>query len=350
MSQSWEEGSFSERLLAWFDHYGRHDLPWQHPATPYRVWVSEVMLQQTQVATVIPYFERFMAQFPNVDSLAIASVDQVLALWSGLGYYARGRNLHKAAQVIARDFKSELPNNAADLMSLPGIGQSTAHAILSLAYQQPTAICDGNVKRVLARWLAFPLPIESKAAQERLWQVADELQSRVRPGAYTQAIMDLGATLCKRTKPDCGHCPLARDCAARLSGQLVTTWPLRTAKAGKSLHSVNLYLHMTVDGAVWLEAPQQQTGIWGGLYQLPQAPLSHPKDSFTLLSPIKHVFTHQVWQITPYVIVMTQKAHEQQLSNNGLWYNPNHKKQSVARPAVVDKLLKYWALHQGSLL
>ncbi|HQT03197.1 MAG: A/G-specific adenine glycosylase [Thiotrichales bacterium 12-47-6] len=350
MSQSWEEGSFSERLLAWFDHYGRHDLPWQHPATPYRVWVSEVMLQQTQVATVTPYFERFMAQFPNVDSLASASVDQVLALWSGLGYYARGRNLHKAAQVIVRDFMGQLPNNAAALMSLPGIGQSTAHAILSLAYQQPTAICDGNVKRVLARWLALHLPIESKEAQQRLWQVADELQSRARPGAYTQAIMDLGATLCTRTKPRCEQCPLVQDCAARKSDQTVTTWPLRKAKASKSLHSVNLYCYMSTDGAIWLEAPQQQTGIWGGLHQLPQAPLSHSKESFTPLSPIKHVFTHQVWQITPYVTVMTQKADEQQLSNNGLWYNPNQINQSVARPAVVDKLLKYWALHQGSLL
>ena len=132
MSQSWEEGSFSERLLAWFDHYGRHDLPWQHPATPYRVWVSEVMLQQTQVATVIPYFERFMARFPCVEALASASVDQVLALWSGLGYYARGRNLHKASQVIVRDYNGCLPSSAADLISLPGIGQSTAHAILSL--------------------------------------------------------------------------------------------------------------------------------------------------------------------------------------------------------------------------
>lgn len=308
------------------------------------------MLQQTQVATVIPYFERFMAQFPNVDSLASASLEQVLALWSGLGYYARGRNLHKASQIIVRDFQGELPSSAIELMSLPGIGQSTAHAILSLAYQQPTAICDGNVKRVLARWLALPLPIESKEAQQRLWQVADQLQSRARSGAYTQAIMDLGATLCTRSRPNCDQCPLAKDCAARKSDQAVTTWPLRKAKASKSVHDVSLYLHLSTEGAVWLEAPQQQTGIWGGLYQLPQAPLSHSKDSFTLLTPIKHVFTHQVWQITPYVLVMTQKAHEQQLSNNGLWYNPNHINQSVARPAVVDKLLKYWALHQGSLL
>lgn len=342
MSQSWEDGSFSERLLAWFDQYGRHDLPWQHPATPYRVWVSEVMLQQTQVVTVIPYFERFMAQFPGVEALASASSDQVLALWSGLGYYARGRNLHKASQVIVRDFAGQLPSTAEALMSLPGIGQSTAHAILSLAYQQPTAICDGNVKRVLARWLALPLPIESKPAQQRLWQVADELQSRARPGAYTQAIMDLGATLCTRTKPQCGACPLASDCAARLSDQPVTTWPIRQAKPSKTQHEVNVYLYIDEVGAVWLEAPQQQSGIWGGLYQLPQSPLMGQTASFTRLTPIKHVFTHQVWQITPYVVVMTQQAHEQPLSDNGLWYNPNDKKQSVARPAVVDKLLKHW--------
>ncbi len=300
------------------------------------------MLQQTQVATVIPYFERFMARFPCVEALAGASVDQVLALWSGLGYYARGRNLHKASQQVMRDFQGRLPDSADELMRLPGIGQSTAHAILSLAYQQPKAICDGNVRRVLARWLALPLPIESTEAQQRLWQVAGELQSHQRPKDYTQAIMDLGATLCTRTKPDCERCPLAQDCAARRSDQIVTYWPLRKAKAIKSIHDVHLYLHLSAEGAVWLEAPQQQTGIWGGLYQLPQAPLVHSKDSFRLLSPIKHVFTHQVWQIKPYVFVMTQKAHEQQLSNNGLWYNPNQINQSVARPAVVDKLLKYW--------
>ena len=308
------------------------------------------MLQQTQVATVIPYFERFMARFPCVEALASASSDQVLALWSGLGYYARGRNLHKASQLIVRDFQGQLPCTASELMSLPGIGQSTAHAILSLAYQQPTAICDGNVKRVLARWLALPLPIESKVAQERLWQVADQLQSRARPGAYTQAIMDLGATLCTRTKPNCNQCPLVQDCAARLSDQVVTTWPIRKAKAQKSQHSLNVYLYLSLDGAVWLEAPQQQTGIWGGLYQLPRSALLGHSESFMTLSPVKHIFTHQVWQITPYVIQITHNASELELSDNGLWYNPNQINQTVARPAVVDKLLKYWALHQGSLL
>ena len=336
--------------MAWFDHYGRHDLPWQHPATPYRVWVSEVMLQQTQVATVIPYFERFMTQFPNLNNLASASLDQVLAVWSGLGYYARGRNLHKASQIIVRDFHGKLPTSASELMSLPGIGQSTAHAILSLAYQQPKAICDGNVKRVLARWLALPLPIELREAQQRLWQTAEQLQSQERPGAYTQAIMDLGATLCTRTKPSCEYCPLAQDCAARMSEQPVTTWPLRKAKASKVEHAITLYCYLSADGAVWLEAPQQQTGIWGGLYQLPQQPLSDPTDLLTILSPVKHIFTHQVWHITPYIVQLTHKATECCLSNNGLWYNPKSTDLSIARPAVVDKLLKYWALHQGSLL
>ena len=336
--------------MAWFDHYGRHDLPWQHPATPYRVWVSEVMLQQTQVATVIPYFERFMAQFPNVECLASASLDQVLALWSGLGYYARGRNLHKASQLIVRDFQGALPASADALVSLPGIGQSTAHAILSLAYQQPAAICDGNVKRVLARWSTLEKPIESREAQQQLWHLAEQLQSHERPGDYTQAIMDLGATLCTRSKPNCDQCPLARDCAAKLSGQIVTSWPLRQAKAAKSVHQVDVYLYLSAEGEVWLEAPQQQTGIWGGLYQLPQIPLLGSSDRFKMLTPIKHVFTHQVWHITPYVVQMTHNADEGCLTNNGLWYNPNKINQTVARPAVVDKLLKYWALHQGSLL
>lgn len=308
------------------------------------------MLQQTQVATVIPYFERFMTQFPCVEDLADASVDQVLALWSGLGYYARGRNLHKASQQIVRDFQGRLPDSADDLMRLPGIGQSTAHAILSLAYQQPKAICDGNVKRVLARWLALPLPIESTEAQQRLWQVADELQSHHRPGDYTQAIMDLGATLCTRTKPNCEQCPLAQDCAAKASDQSATHWPLRKAKASKSVHSVDLYLHLNADGGVWLEAPQQQTGIWGGLYRLPTQALLAAEIEPVRLAVVKHVFTHQIWHITPYVINTTQKSHECSLSDNGLWYNPSNTNQSVARPAVVDKLLKHSALHQGSLL
>lgn len=307
-------------------------------------------MQQTQVATVIPYFERFMAQFPCVEDLANASVDQVLALWSGLGYYARGRNLHKASQQIVRDFQGQLPTSADALVSLPGIGQSTAHAILSLAYQQPKAICDGNVKRVLARWLALPLPIESTEAQQRLWQVADELQSHQRPRDYTQAIMDLGATLCTRTKPNCELCPLAQDCAAKASDQPVSYWPLRKAKTSKSVHSVDLYMHLNANGAVWLEAPQQQTGIWGGLYQLPRQALLVAESEPVRLEAIKHVFTHQIWHITPYVINTTHKSDEWDLSDNGLWYNPNDINQSVARPAVVDKLLKHSALHQGSLL
>ena len=350
MSQSWEESSFSERLLDWFDHYGRHDLPWQHPVTPYRVWVSEVMLQQTQVVTVIPYFERFMTRFPCVESLASASTDQVLALWSGLGYYARGRNLHKASQMIVTDYQGQMPQQVDELMRLPGIGRSTAHAILSLAFQQPTAICDGNVKRVLARWLALDAMIESATAGAVLWREADRLQSHQRPGDYTQAIMDLGATVCTRTKPKCESCPISKDCAARLSDRLETEWPKRSIKASKQVRYVDQFLHIRRDGAVWLEAPSQQTGIWGGLYYFPQSSLIGGVDKKIQLSSIKHVFTHQVWHITPYVIQLKSGKNMLPLSANGLWYNPNEENQLVAKPAIVDKLLNHWLLQQGSLL
>jgi A/G-specific adenine glycosylase len=338
--------SFSERLLAWFDIYGRHDLPWQHPNTPYRVWVSEVMLQQTQVATAIPYFERFMRVFPSVSALAAASVDAVLAQWSGLGYYARGRNLHKAAQIIMRDHAGELPRTAAQLVALPGIGLSTANAILSLSFQQPTAICDGNVRRVLARWSALPLVVESKQAEQQLWQLAQTLQSQTRPRDYTQAIMDLGATLCTRSNPDCTQCPVARDCGALASGEAVTSWPKRLPKKTRPTKTATLWLVFNKAGALWLAEPTSSTGIWGGLHQLPQ---SLPEtllgqDNYTL-SPIKHVFTHFTLVVTAKVVLLSDDRHFH-LFTNGLWYNPKDKTRLIAMPAIVDKLLAHW-LQQG---
>jgi A/G-specific adenine glycosylase len=350
------DSSFSERLLAWFERHGRHDLPWQHPATPYRVWVSEVMLQQTQVVSVIPYFERFMLSFATVQDLANATVDEVLAHWSGLGYYARGRNLHKAAQVIMQQHSGIFPSSVEDLIALPGIGLSTAHAILSLAYQQPTAICDGNVRRVLARWSALDLPIEEKAAQNRLWQLAQSLQSYVAAGAYTQAIMDLGATLCTRTRPNCVVCPVAADCQARLSGQLVTQWPMRKKKPEKPVRECVMFILVRA-GSVWLDAPTQQDGLWGGLYQLPQSlpdvlTVRFPDSYHVVLPKVKHVFTHFSLWITPCVINVTN-VDLTEFMTNGVWYNREKDDCSIARPAVVDKLIRY-ALedltHKGALL
>ena len=205
--------TLATRLLPWFDRHGRHDLPWQRDATPYRVWVSEVMLQQTQVETVIPYFARFMARFPDVAALAAATQDEVLALWAGLGYYARGRNLHRAAQLIAERHGGGLPDSLDALIALPGIGRSTAGAILSLAFDRRAAILDGNVKRVLSRAFAVQEP-PGAAASARLWELAEACTPRTQFAAYTQAIMDLGATVCTRARPACDRCPLAPECAA----------------------------------------------------------------------------------------------------------------------------------------
>lgn len=204
--------TFHTLIFRWFAKYGRKHLPWQQNKTPYRVWISEIMLQQTQVATVIPYFERFMQAFPTVAALANAKEDEVLHLWAGLGYYSRARNLHRAAKMIMEKWNGELPDRRDDLITLPGIGLSTAGAILSIAFHQPTAILDGNVKRVLSRFHAICDPIDDKKTENQLWQLAEYYMPTIQTADYTQAMMDLGATLCTRSKPDCTSCPLARHC------------------------------------------------------------------------------------------------------------------------------------------
>lgn len=210
--------SFSTRLLAWFEQHGRKDLPWQQTPSPYRVWVSEIMLQQTQVATVIPYFERFMQRFPDVLKLANAEQDEVLHLWTGLGYYARGRNLHKAAQTIRDEFGGEFPTTLDQVMALPGIGRSTAGAILSLSLGQHHAILDGNVKRVLARYHAIEGWPGTATIEKQLWGLAEQHVPPDDNAAYTQAIMDLGATVCRRSKPLCPLCPQNQQCQALVLG------------------------------------------------------------------------------------------------------------------------------------
>ncbi|MEM8660457.1 MAG: A/G-specific adenine glycosylase, partial [Pseudomonadota bacterium] len=210
---------FFDRVLDWFDQHGRKDLPWQQDLSAYRVWVSEIMLQQTQVKTVIPYYHRFMAEFPTVEDLAAASVDEVLHLWTGLGYYARGRNLHKAARMVCEELGGEFPETVDGLCELPGIGRSTAGAIVSIAHRQRAIILDGNVKRVLARYRAVEGWPGTKPVHNTLWQIADELTPKDRSGAYSQAMMDLGATLCTRSKPSCDVCPVGEDCQANAKGE-----------------------------------------------------------------------------------------------------------------------------------
>jgi A/G-specific adenine glycosylase len=258
---------FQKQLLDWFDIHGRKDLPWQQDINPYRVWVSEIMLQQTQVVSVIGYFQRFMERFPTVQSLADAELDEVLQYWAGLGYYARARNLHKTAQSIASN-AGEFPQTVAELSSLPGIGRSTAGAILSIACGQTQPILDGNVKRVLARLHAIQgWPGETKVATE-LWQISQHYTPSQRTGDYTQAMMDLGATLCTRSKPRCEFCPVFSNCQANQLG-LVKTLP--EPKPRKTLPIKQLYFLIMQDSQrLLLLEKRPPTGIWGGLWSLPE--------------------------------------------------------------------------------
>ncbi|TYT27265.1 A/G-specific adenine glycosylase [Luteimonas viscosa] len=303
---------FATHLLQWFDVSGRHDLPWQHPRTPYRVWLSEIMLQQTQVRVVVPYFERFVAALPDVGTLAAAPLDDVLALWSGLGYYARARNLHAAAQLCAQRHGGELPRDFDALLALPGIGRSTAGAILSQAWGERVPILDGNVKRVLCRmhgvegWPGLP------AIEKRLWAIAEAHVHGVpadRMADYTQAQMDFGATLCTRHDPACMLCALQHDCVALREGRVEE---LPTPKPGKPLperHALALLLH-DAQGRVLLQR-RPPTGIWAALWSLPEhtdhdqarawysGHIGDGYDSAEALDPIAHGFTHYRLTLQP---------------------------------------------------
>jgi A/G-specific adenine glycosylase len=300
---------FSTRLLAWFDHAGRHDLPWQHPRTPYRVWLSEIMLQQTQVRVVVPYFERFVAALPDLRALAQAPLDDVLALWSGLGYYARARHLHAAARLCIERHDGELPRDFAALLSLPGIGRSTAGAILAQAWGERHAILDGNVRRVLCRrhgiegWPGLP------AVEKQLWEIADAQLPQARLADYTQAQMDFGATLCTRFDPACVLCPLQDDCIARQTGRVEA---LPTPKPGKPLpqrRAIVLLLHDS-EGRVLLQR-RPPNGIWASLWSLPEADDhaaarawfdAHVRGDYDAAEPlaaIAHGFTHYRLELSP---------------------------------------------------
>lgn len=313
---------FAGRLLAWFDDHGRTDLPWQ-VADPYPVWISEVMLQQTQVQTVIPYYERFMRGFPDVLSLANADLDTVLDHWSGLGYYARARNLHIAAQAVRDDFGGDFPGEFDQVCSLPGIGRSTAGAILSLAFGDRHPILDGNVKRVLARHRAIAGWPGQTAVARDLWAIADEVTPVDRVGAYTQAIMDLGATVCTRSNPDCRACPVRSDCAAFTAGT-IDEYPGRKPKKSKPLKQTTMVLAVS-DGAVYLER-RPPAGIWGGLWSLPELGASKldewcrgkfdaDKGSTESWQTLRHSFSHYDLDIEP--VVVRIDAGSRKVADNG---------------------------------
>ena len=258
---------FATRLLDWFDGHGRTNLPWQRPKSPYRTWVSEIMLQQTQVQTVIPYFERFMQRFPDVKTLADADRDEVLQHWSGLGYYARARNLHRAAQAIRDEHGGRFPDSLAAAMALPGVGRSTAGAILALSMDQRHPILDGNAKRVLARHEAVAGWPGKAAVAKELWAIAERFTPHDRVADYTQAIMDLGATLCTRSNPACERCPVAVDCEAHRQAS-VAHFPGRRPKKDRPLRATAMVL-VSHERQIYLER-RPESGIWGGLWSLPE--------------------------------------------------------------------------------
>jgi A/G-specific adenine glycosylase len=299
---------FAQRLLRWFDIHGRHDLPWQHPREPYRVWLSEIMLQQTQVAAVIPYFERFVARFPDLASLARAPVDDVLAQWSGLGYYARARNLHRCAQRVVAEHGGRFPRSLDALTALPGIGRSTAAAILAQAWGERAAILDGNVRRVLARHAAVDGWPGDPRVQRQLWALAESRLPDDRLADYTQALMDLGATVCTTRRPACAQCPVADDCTVRLQ-DAVARYPQARPRRTRPRRQARLLLAYDGHGALLLER-RPPVGIWGGLWCPPlldDARLASAEASALLdrasdietLPPIAHGFTHFELELQP---------------------------------------------------
>lgn len=302
---------FATRLIAWQKKHGRHDLPWQNTLDPYAIWVSEIMLQQTQVGAVIGYYGKFMARFPTVAELASASQDEVLQHWSGLGYYSRARNLHKAAQKILSDFGGKFPQDFETIQSLPGIGRSTAAAISAFAFHQSQTILDGNVKRVLARHFLVEGWTSAPAIERKLWQLAESLLPQEDMIAYTQGLMDLGATLCTRSKPKCTVCPLQATCGAFKEHR---THVLPSPKPKKAIPTKEIaMLVIMFDGRIMLEK-RPESGIWGGLFSLPEMAATQEvaqfiKESFCTelgehlaLASFTHTFTHFKLVIHPQVV------------------------------------------------
>ena len=267
LAQSTPNAPFAQAVLTWYDKFGRKHLPWQQNKTLYGVWLSEVMLQQTQVATVIPYFERFVKTFPNLTALADAPLDEVLHLWTGLGYYARARNLHKAAQVMRDQYSGKFPTEFEQVLALPGVGRSTAGAILSSCLNAPYAILDGNVKRVLSRYFAVNGWPGEKKTEDRLWQLTGEVTPNAQVADFNQAMMDLGAMVCTRSKPKCSLCPLQSNCRANAE----QNWQAYPGKKPKKVlpERDSYFLLLEKDGKVALEQ-RKNAGLWGGLYCFPQ--------------------------------------------------------------------------------
>jgi A/G-specific adenine glycosylase len=341
-----EARSFAQKLVRWQKHHGRHDLPWQNTRDPYRIWVSEIMLQQTQVAAVIPYFERFIGRFPDVKSLARASTDAVMRRWAGLGYYSRARNLHAAAKIVAGKYAGRFPGTAAEIEALPGIGRSTAAAIAVFAYGERSAILDGNVKRVLCRAFGIDGSPTEKNVESELWRFAESLLPKTGIESYTQGLMDLGATLCTRTKPACDACPLRADCVAHRDAR---TAELPARRARKPVPAKSTAMLILIHRGNILLEQRPPSGVWGGLWSLPESPLNSDwkalcASQFGLeiaapihLAPFKHSFTHFTLDIQPVLCKVERAANR--IREPGLRWIAQKEIADAALPAPVKSLL-----------
>lgn len=339
---------FQKKILDWFDQFGRKDLPWQRDINPYKVWVSEIMLQQTQVSTVIPYFNKFMVSFPDLDALAEAHLDSVLQHWAGLGYYARARNLHKSAQIIHQ--QGLFPDSLETLSALPGIGRSTAGAILSIAFGQNQPILDGNVKRVLARFHAISGWTGDSKVMRELWRLSAYYTPEQRTADYTQALMDLGATLCTRSNPGCHQCPIQADCLARIEAK---TSQLPTPKPGKSLPVKQCYVLLAVDQSMDVLLTQRPpAGIWGGLWSLPEFISLNEAEAWCaqknlqvmeqrILDPQRHTFSHFHLDYTPLLIKTNNPNNNVMEASPWIWYKAAETRK-LALPAPINRLLQHY--------
>lgn len=339
---------FSKTLLSWFDKYGRKNLPWQINITPYRVWVSEIMLQQTQVNTVTPYFIRFIERFPTLHILAIADLDEVLHYWTGLGYYARARNMHHTAKIIMEKFAGEFPKDLTLLQTLPGIGRSTAGAILAIASNMQTPILDGNVKRVLTRLHAIEGGPGSMATQNLLWQLAEKYTPQNCTREYTQAIMDLGATICTRAQPSCEICPFEKDCISHSQGN-EKDYPTPKKRISLSSRETYFLIMRNSKDEIMLEKRPPQ-GIWGGLWSFPECPKNqnivewctknwrYRIDHIQHGESFRHTFSHFHLEITPVYAKIDGNVPRIMDSDRILWYKLEDT-QKLGLAAPVKRLL-----------
>ena len=347
---------FSARLIAWHEHFGRRDLPWQNTRDPYRIWLSEIMLQQTQVVTVMPYYQRFLSVLPDVQSLAAASINVVLELWSGLGYYRRAHLLHRAAHEVVVRFGGAFPRDAATLETLPGIGRSTAAAIAAFAYGERGAILDGNVKRVLARHQGVEGYAGESAVERALWGRAAHLLPDARIEAYTQALMDLGATVCLRSTPDCARCPVADDCIARLQSRIDE---LPAPRPRKPLPQRQIGILLIRRGDEILLERRPPTGIWAGLWSLPEISCdtdvaAYCRERFgaaviadEAMAPIEHAFTHFRLRLTPLPCTVERwPARAEDAAGAASLWLPLPDATGAALPAPIKKLLRSLASQQ----